>query len=165
MCLFTCSWFWVIPLPVSDPSLLPLIVASVVQWFTKLDNGVVVTLVCPGFPFWDVCVLRSSGKLSHTTRRNAIIWGRQFSHIQEPDWLHFFFKSYVFSSVNAHRGHWSCRRLRAAQCEWWELSTCPLQHSEPSYTEPSPQPPNWVFILSILNAVFFFCLVNLIFFH
>lgn len=49
--------------------------------------------------------------------------------------------------------------------EWWELSTCPLQHSEPSYTEPSPQPPNWVFILSILNAVFFFCLVNLIFFH
>lgn len=116
MCLFTCSWLWVIPLPVSDPSLLPLIVASVGQWCSRYFG-----LSWVPFLGWaDVCVLRSSGKLSHTTRRNAIIWGRQFPHIQEPDWLHFLLKLCVSLCECTQR---ALGLQEAASCPVWMVGT------------------------------------------
>lgn len=165
MCLFTCSWFWVIPLPVSDPSLLPLTVASVVQWFTILDHGVLDTLFCLGsLSGLSRCVCSVFFRKTFTHNKGKCLYLRKAIFPHSGDKLTtIFFKVMCFSLWMHIEGTGSASRAVAGGCELPSVhggnwAPVPCNSSEHSSTEPSPQPPNWVFILSILNAVFSFAL-------
>lgn len=125
----------------SDPSPLLLTVTCMVHQVRHWYSSYFGLSWVPFLGWVDVCVLRSPGKLSHTTRGNGSICVEDNfpTFRSQIDYSVFFFilfiyffLSYVRLLVNAHRRHWvlwiwSYSWLWAAQCEWWELNFNPLQ--------------------------------------
>lgn len=152
---YPCPWKWPFtPTPDSNPSK-----NSVAH---QLGLGIVVTLVYPGFPNRCVC---SVFPTKHNKGKRHM-WKAIFPYLGDKlTSKEILFKFCVLLRACTQRS-WGLLGLElqvVVSCPMWVPGT-ELQSSSRAASalnrEPSRQPPNRVLVLSIVNTIFFFCLVN-----